>query len=660
MAISVTTIDGREFNIPSSYAKKSEFFKSSANYRDDLRLARKSRIQVDFEYDDLSLILKPVDELNHLEVINVYPIEQFFQHNDRIQQVELRIAMYWLGKSYTLYESSDIEYIEGIIQDSFFNNMYVATKLFLHDKYKDFVNKNWDVIEHYRYYRSIELQLLEHVSQEDILKIKNLGIARFNTRRLIAMMERTGGVNMRQLRHDKTNVRAIMESAVYHNMIIGRDVNKIMDRFNLDDFIWAYMRYEDLDNPIWNILFNKLIEKHLTNDGNTEPITYEDSIISIRGSRNPRNGINLISLFKNSDRRVIEAVLKKLISYGIVISRITKYALENCKVSAATYEVLNVKPNRDCYLTKIDPQLRAPTAYQEDEYEYDIIWALISKGLDEGVDRELLEETIYDVTTNHPLWIVDIIDKPEYIQMVSVADLYESDPKLAHIVAQLGAKLESLDEFIDEPFIDLLVENSFDFTQISYDEFKSLVKNSTPQTAKRLRELTGYEHEKTKYKIPKLIDYNEILQSKPPNVDSKKWIKYSVMINSYLIRYNTRLNKQLMHETDIELIESLIDYVLKIEVPDQQLDAKSQLIDRLRSRINSIVRLMNNSPNQDHSLSEDDDLPVRRRVTRRSRYSDDEDEDEDGDEDEDDYEDDDETIEDAIDEDENEYSDYEE
>lgn len=100
MTQSVSTVDNQVFIIPDDYFTNSNYFKILNQYQSSGDLSTNDNPATEFYLEDLELINLSVTNLDHNQVLSVHPIDRFFQHQQRLSDVEAKIVTHWMNRLY--------------------------------------------------------------------------------------------------------------------------------------------------------------------------------------------------------------------------------------------------------------------------------------------------------------------------------------------------------------------------------------------------------------------------------------------------------------------------------------------------------------------------------------------------------------------------------
>lgn len=409
----IITSDNQQFNLPNGYYSGSNYFKIVESYKDNEFLSLTSP-PIQFSLEEMELLNIPVNILDHNQVLIVHSIDQFFQHRDRLNRVELRLVSLWIMGLYANADIDIYQQINSLVSDAIFSNTSCAVKIYLRDRYRSFYNHRWTTLNNRLYWVNVRDNILEHVEVED-LHLVGKDINPYEFDRHIRMIER---LNTR-LDYYRYKVRAIRLAIQYVAWIRGY-------YYNYSSSLMALIRFEDLDNPQLNRLFIEYVTEYWKSNSSIisgkREYTVEDYLRDLEVIYRPdnySNNDNTLNIFSNNDERVILHILTILGKYEV---RPSNRMLSNVTISPVGIKLLKISGESLRY-TIIET------------YRQDVV-------------REFCDSSIINISginwyddvseINKKIKLDEILKMPNKISRIECLSIFQFDEELAHLLAELG------------------------------------------------------------------------------------------------------------------------------------------------------------------------------------------------------------------------------
>lgn len=418
--------DNHNFTISEEYRNQSRFFRALNEYQSSL-----TEIESPFDLESLKLTSIPIDQLTHHQFLAAYRVDQYFQHEERLSQLEVLIVQYWSNGYYDNDES---------ISQIIFTNQTCATMVYLRQLHTQFRQGQWTTLHTRQYWNKIRREALEYVQFDDVRLLKNEREYIFD--RCLTMISRLKGTPILF-----NNQGILGDAAVYYAVINKQPVKAV--RFNRT--LFQYIRFEDLNNPVWNRLYPdrrhectyqqalQLLSSLIDQFNNSDRFNGGSLVYHVKKNSNSRTEYPR-EIFYNNDERVIRALITITASRGYIpivedsklIPGILSYGspaaikllgLNHKNVSRATRRV-------DTFTTLTNLKLKDIW-----EYQAEVGWNCILN------NKCASYWYINHVIINHVQWIEDVLDKPEIVKRINCVLLYQYDRQLAHLIAKMGGKI---------------------------------------------------------------------------------------------------------------------------------------------------------------------------------------------------------------------------
>lgn len=417
MSYRVLTTDNIEFVIPLEYSRDSEFFQRHRVYQSNLQLAVSDLIEVPFDLERLELINYSVDSLDHNQLLDVLPIDQYFGNEKRLNRVELKIVRQWVNGFYLNTNTEDYHDLHQLVIDLIYNNDSCAAYIFVHELHDDFYNPKLSAVDNIQFWCRINSNLMKIIDYDDIETLYSFS--------------ETRDVNDRPSPSDWLNLAIEFGGfpeyyqggygilgivATYYEVLNNRPVHPML----YSNHFLSIIRYEDVDLGYWNLIY-----QHMINN-----------------STIPR------PLLDNSDERVIERILAITgLSFEstLIIEELDELYKDARPAAAKILKLNRVRLARettrlDTFLSVIDSVGEMTYSDADVDSRTKIVWHSLVHDLKlVPVDEYLID---YLVTTIKDwTWFCSLLNHPENIPRIPVIGVYYLNKKLAHILAEMGGMI---------------------------------------------------------------------------------------------------------------------------------------------------------------------------------------------------------------------------
>ena len=435
--------------IPPVYRSKSQFFRALNEYQSSL-----TEIESPFDLESLKLTTVSIDQLTYHQFLTAYYVDQFFQHEERLAQLQILITQYWSNGYYD--DHKDYEAIYQVVNNLVFSNQTCATMIYLRQLHRQFrrvnhpskfSNNQWTTLHSRQYWNKIRREALEYVQFDDVTFLNNEREYTFD--KSLSMVSRLNGT---PILFDNQGI--LGDAAVYYAVLNEQPVKSVNNNVRFNRSLFQYLRFEDLNNPVWNRLYpdhrheytyqqalqrlRELINQ-FNDDDDRFSLVYDVKKNSNSNTEYPRE------IFYNNDERVIrelitifanrgylpaednDNLIPAILSYGSPAA-IKLLGLDSKIVAKATRRV-------DVITSLTNPELRDTWRYQSE-----VGWHCVLNGI-----KCDLEWFIDHVIINHTQWIEDVLDKTEIVKRINCVLLYQYDRQLAHLIAKMGGRIRLCD-----------------------------------------------------------------------------------------------------------------------------------------------------------------------------------------------------------------------
>ena len=539
MSITVLSEDHQLFEIPLQYHQCSDYFNTVNHYQETSELSIPSQLSVEFDLIDLQLILIPVDQLDHSQVITSYVIDRFFQHRPRMEQLELTIINGWLIGTYLSSEVSIYHQVSQLVDSIIFSNIRMATKIWLRGLHHRHYDHQLSLLANRIYWVEVRQQLLENIDLEDLYLLPQEGDHDYP--RYLRLVERltNGRSDMYDIINQSTSNDGVNLANDYLALINGIQAPI---KFQLA----ALIRYQDLGNPHLNHLYRTYIVNHLYQYGldDNKKLSYYQLIDLINSQimeytdhhyHNDTRRPGLF-VFENCDERVIKEFLTIMTKHGL--NRITSSHIRHLYQygSPAAIRLFKLDTRKIARETK-NPLTLAEWITDETNNNNHLGWNCLSKCGDEY--REKLIGWL--ITTKIDL-ISDILKTPDRAHLIPCTLLFHYDRQLANLIAQLGGRLKLRDLDNSPRRITLAtVEFVLNYGYVADDEDLEYINqciNNKQITDERIIKLLINRVDEVKMMIRPVIEMpliDELIKLKPDMINLEAWMDTIMIIDEYLV-----------------------------------------------------------------------------------------------------------------------------
>lgn len=417
MSYRVLTTDDAVIAIPPEYSQDSKFFQQHQVYQSNLELTVSDLIEVPFKLKRLELIKYSIDTLNHNQLLDVLPVEQYFGNEKRLYHVELKIVRQWVNGFYSNTNTEDYHNLHQLVIDLIYNNDSCAAYIFVHELQNNFYNPKLSAVDNIRFWCRINSNLMKIIDYDDIETLYSFSETRDINDRLSPSDWLNLAIEFDGFPEYYQGGYGILGTvATYYEVLNNRPIHPMLYSNNFLSII----RYEDVDLGYWNLIYQYMISN----------------------STIPR------PLLDNSDERVIERILAITglsLDNSLTIEELDDLYKTGRPAAAKLLKLNRVRLARET--TRLDTFLSVIDHVGEMTYSDDsvdsrtkIVWHSFVHDLKlVPVDDQLiyyLVTMIKDWT-----WFCSLLDHTEKIPIIPVMEVYYLNKKLAHVLAEMGGSI---------------------------------------------------------------------------------------------------------------------------------------------------------------------------------------------------------------------------
>ena len=597
MSSTVITSEGITFTIPSDYYQKSEYFRSMEDYqnRSDIEISQSN--DVEFTVEELNLLTVPVNELNQNQVLQVYPVDRFFLHVERINQLEVAITRYWWNDFYHNMENVVNRDVKHLVTSIVFSNIKCASHVINRSDefdHNDLIRDDptieyWSVRDHILFWNNVRRELINYVEPDSSLILSNY----YSFEQYFKLVEQSNG-----------KIPSHVNGYLHMNVIYYyRLINGISDyrRSILLHQLMKYIRYQDLGNSLLDHVYLSAIGR--CNPGG-QPYSYYQTIARFSELRESTTIDNYpYSILENNDGRVIKELIIILAHRGVIPLNLKNFNLILPSISPAAVELLRLNHKLIADKTeRLDTflSLKNVRITQTKECYLKIAWHCIINGLDVVDD---VEGYINMAIKNIEL-LNQLLEKPDRVSLIPCVKLMEYSARYAHVIAELGGRIALSDHDPKIPLsmsvIDLMLTYDYQLNDIDklLIEPLSQLNGQDSLVIKKLCQLYQMdiivkpEVDKTINKV-EFLPMNEWLKLKPEALNDLTWNTIIYHTNTYrsgsitLDELLTQIEKLMVASRDLTLemrgliIDAIINYLriysIDVVVESQLLELSAKL-----------------------------------------------------------------------------------
>lgn len=581
----VITDDQQEFTITEEYSQGSSYFQAIQHYQQNPELGLPVQLSVEFSSHDLQVITVPVQQLDHNQVLTAYTIDQFFQHQSRIEELESRIIYYWLIGVYNCADTNSYQHVNQLVNSIIFTNIRVATKIWL--RRLSHYNSEWSALQNRIYWVDVRQQVLENIVLEDLVLLPQDDSRNYS--QCLKLVER-----LAQPHH-------IIDRATSNNNIkLANDYLALIAGVKCPirlEFA-ALIRYDDLNNPNLNHLYRAYIIDELRhyNTVDLQSISYYQLIDRIKLIINEYTDVRLqnddhtqrrLHILENPDERVIKEFLTILAKHGVnrIEGRHIRYVYHYASTAAVKLLDLNVetvlnKTNQS--KTFVDLlQSQSVDNYNHSGWSY---------------SNQCVNELINHVITSDTELISDILKTPQYSHLVPCVLLFQYDRQLANLIAQLGGRIQLRDldmdrkpgaayRILDIATLEFALSHQYTLTEGDLEYIEKLLKDKrivntrTRELLTRMGVIVEVENDNITVRQPITLDsITRTINLKPSGIKVYSWLSSISTIDRIISSgqimsvHNLEMScgrTITLLDSNIDYYGSLIDYIDQTGIHDQ-------------------------------------------------------------------------------------------
>lgn len=597
MLYQVISSDNQPFTVPIEYSSKSEYFKAMED----------SSNNVEFSIQELSLIKIPVDYLSPLQAMQVYPVDQFFLHEDRIHQLEISIFKYSCEGFYDNISSIDDQDLVLLLTSLVFKNITCAVlSLSLNRSFdRNHLIKNepnteyWPVRRQYQYWRSVRSQYLDHLPINRVIFLDS----NFKFDQYVAYLRRCDTIPTTE------NPYSTLGQAIdYLNFIDRGIIPSIMENRLL-----RQLKFEDLSNPAMDLLYRKSVCVITQLEPSTQ--SYRRVLNRFKmlelGQLSLENSYSLdeypYQILENNDARVIQEFITALGKNRILPFGNRQFKSALSYASPAAVELLGIDHQLMMGITtRLDTflSLNNHRIVGHNSAQVKIAWYCILNGLDVVDD---IDWYLKYICRGRYCDLSDLVDHPDKANLIPCVLYYRCNQKhrtLINCVVELGGRiaLRDLDEgmTLSMDTLNFMLFWGYTHNDEDLETVKKLVnlEGQDPLVVERLAELYGIELIMNKTaKVEEVIDCISLydwMRLKPESITVSTWNSLTIEVDDWrsekitlteMIAKVEGLISASLWGDNLSLVNGVINYVrLYLTTPEED-----EELEQFRVRMTPVV-----------------------------------------------------------------------